>query len=362
MTGGSTSINHSFTQYRELGASARAMLVAAAARRWNVDPATCRTAQGVVTSGSHTATYGELAADAMAMRAAARAAEVARPVPHHRQADPARRFARRARRDAQVRDGLAPAGHDGGRGRAPAALRRTGCKLQRGGGPRRQGVVEVVEIPTDRGGTGVAVIANGYWPARLGRDALQVTWKDTGSTVTSAEQMQAYKQLAGTPGTVVRTADAGNAAGGHANPAGLRISVSGSCADGTAQLHGRRRPPSCACGIKIWGGSSMQTTDRAAVAKALGVAPEKVQIFTMMSGGDYGRRSTPTSDYVVEAARVSAAYLAAGHRARSRRSGRARTTCAAAITARWCCIGSTSASTAAARCGTGSTSSSASRC
>ena len=38
MTGGSTSINHSFTQYRELGASARAMLVAAAARRWNVDP------------------------------------------------------------------------------------------------------------------------------------------------------------------------------------------------------------------------------------------------------------------------------------------------------------------------------------
>ena len=72
MTGGSTSINHSFTQYRELGASARAMLVAAAARRWNVDPATCRTAQGVVTSGSHTATYGELAADAMAM-----------PVPQH---------------------------------------------------------------------------------------------------------------------------------------------------------------------------------------------------------------------------------------------------------------------------------------
>ena len=94
----------------------------------------------------------------------------------------------------------------------------------------------------------------------------------------------------------------------------------------------------------------MQTTDRAAVAKALGVAPEKVQIFTMMSGGDYGRRSTPTSDYVVEAARVSAAYRQPAT-CRSRRSGRARTTCAAAITARWCCIGSTSASTAAARCG-----------
>ena len=137
-------------------------------------------------------------------------------------------------------------------------------------------MVEVVEIPTDRGGTGVAVIANGYWPARLGRDALQVTWKDTGSTVTSAEQMQAYKQLAGTPGTVVRTADAGNAP-----PAATRIRQD---YEFPYLAHAPMEPlsctvdvgpPSCACGIKIWGGSSMQTTDRAAVAKALGVAPRK---------------------------------------------------------------------------------------
>ena len=67
MTGGATSVNHSFAQYRELGASARAMLVAAAARRWNVDPAACRTANGVVTAGNRSATYGELAPDAMAM-------------------------------------------------------------------------------------------------------------------------------------------------------------------------------------------------------------------------------------------------------------------------------------------------------
>ncbi|MBU9398873.1 xanthine dehydrogenase family protein molybdopterin-binding subunit [Burkholderia multivorans] len=315
MTGGSTSVNHSFTQYRELGASARAMLVAAAAQRWNVDPATCRTANGVVTSGNHRATYGELAPDAMAM-----------PVPQHvtlKSPDQFRLIGKPTPRvDARAMlDGSLKYGMDW---RLPDMMVAVVARPPRFGGQVAsynaaaaravKGVVEVVEIPTARGGTGVAVIANGYWPAKLGRDALQVTWKDAGSTVSSAEQMQAYKQLAGTPGTVVRTADAGTAPAAatrirtdyefpylaHApmEPLSCTVDVG---------------PASCACGIKIWGGSAMQTTDRAAVAKALGVAPEKVQIFTLTSGGDYGRRSTPTSDYVVEAAHVAAAYLAAGH-------------------------------------------------
>src|SRR5437868_2897290 len=67
MTGGSTALNHSFQQYRELGARARAMLVAAAAQQWKVDPASCSTSLGVVTSGSHRATYGELANAAMGL-------------------------------------------------------------------------------------------------------------------------------------------------------------------------------------------------------------------------------------------------------------------------------------------------------
>ncbi len=67
ITGGSTALNHSFAQYRELGARARTMLVAAAAERWKVDPSACRTANGVVTSGSNRATYGELAQAAMAL-------------------------------------------------------------------------------------------------------------------------------------------------------------------------------------------------------------------------------------------------------------------------------------------------------
>eukprot|EP00952_Eustigmatos_sp_NYUAD-ZCMA_P006734 28828-Eustigmatos_ZCMA.PRE.1 len=43
------------------------MLISAAAERWKVDPSTCRTANGVITSGSNRATYGELAQAAMAL-------------------------------------------------------------------------------------------------------------------------------------------------------------------------------------------------------------------------------------------------------------------------------------------------------
>ena len=65
MVGGSGSIAHSFQQYRELGAKTRAMLVAAAAERWNVAPDQCRTEASVVHGPSgQSAKYAELAADA----------------------------------------------------------------------------------------------------------------------------------------------------------------------------------------------------------------------------------------------------------------------------------------------------------
>src|ERR671912_43772 len=65
MVGGSGSIAHSFQQYRELGAKTRAMLVAAAAERWNVAPERCRTEASVVRGpGGQSAKYAELAAEA----------------------------------------------------------------------------------------------------------------------------------------------------------------------------------------------------------------------------------------------------------------------------------------------------------
>ena len=68
LTGGSHSVKNSFTQYRELGARARAMLLAAAAARWNVDVATLRTEAGAVLGPQgRKLGYGELAEAAMAL-------------------------------------------------------------------------------------------------------------------------------------------------------------------------------------------------------------------------------------------------------------------------------------------------------
>jgi isoquinoline 1-oxidoreductase beta subunit len=61
MTGGSTSTWESFGQLRQAGATARALLVAAAAQKWSVQPVDCRTAKGYVIGGKNKASYGELA-------------------------------------------------------------------------------------------------------------------------------------------------------------------------------------------------------------------------------------------------------------------------------------------------------------
>ncbi|HJT17896.1 MAG TPA: molybdopterin cofactor-binding domain-containing protein, partial [Thermoanaerobaculia bacterium] len=63
-TGGSSSVRTTWMPMRKAGATARAMLVAAAARKWSVDPATIAVSNGVVTSGAHKATFAELASAA----------------------------------------------------------------------------------------------------------------------------------------------------------------------------------------------------------------------------------------------------------------------------------------------------------
>ena len=69
MTGGSISIQNSFTQYRELGARARAMLIEAAARQWGVDAHTVKTREGrLLSADGRSAGYGEMSAAAMALR------------------------------------------------------------------------------------------------------------------------------------------------------------------------------------------------------------------------------------------------------------------------------------------------------
>ncbi len=311
MTGGSGSIRNSWLQYRELGARARAMLVGAAAQRFGVAPEACNVANGVVTAGKKRATFGELAADAMKQ-----------PVPEKVTLKDAKDFKRigkpTGRLDAQAKSrGQQGFGIDA---RAegmktvlivhPPVFGAQVASFDASKAKAIQGVVDVFQVQLDRGATGLAVVADGYWPAKMGRDALQVSWNtDAVEKVDTDALLARYKKMATEPGIKVRDADLSKIA-----TAPKKISAEFSF---PYLAHAPMEPLNCLIDFdgtrcKLSVGSQFQTIDQATVAAQLGLKPQDVQLSTMMAGGGFGRRAVPTSDYLVEAAQVAKAWRAAG--------------------------------------------------
>ncbi|WP_371767896.1 molybdopterin cofactor-binding domain-containing protein [Massilia sp.] len=313
MTGGSGTIAHSFTQYREIGARARAMLVQAAAQQWKADPSRCRTAKGVVYGpAGQKATYGSLAEAAMAL-----------PVPQtvtlkdqkafHYIGKPMPRLDARAKSTGRQQFGLdvKPAGTKVAVVAHPPVFGAKVAKFDASKAKAVRGVIAVLEIPVDRGGRGVAVVADGYWPAKQARDLLAIEW-DTSAVekVDSGRQLAQFAQLAKTPGAVARKADTSQLAG-----AAKKISA---VYEFPYLAHAPMEPINCTVDLKddactLWVGSQFQTIDQAAAAATAGLKPEQVTLNTMMAGGGFGRRAVPTSDFIVEAVNIAKAYKAAGH-------------------------------------------------
>jgi isoquinoline 1-oxidoreductase beta subunit len=312
MTGGSGSIAHSFMQYREVGARARAMLIAAAAEQWKVKPEQCKTAKGMVTGPSgQKASYGSLADAAMkqpvpatvALKDAKSFRIIGKPTP---------RLDARAKSSGKQQFGLdftLPGAKVAVVARPPVF----GAKVAKFDAARAmsiKGVVAVLQVPTDRGGSGVAVIADGYWPAKQGRDALAIEWDSSAvEKVSSAKQLEDYKALAKTAGLPVKKADTSKLAG-----AATKISA---MYEFPYLAHSPMEPLNCVVDLKadgctVWAGSQFQTFDHMAIARTAGLKPEQVTLNTMMAGGGFGRRAVPTSDYIVEAVNVAKAYHASG--------------------------------------------------
>jgi isoquinoline 1-oxidoreductase beta subunit len=312
MTGGSGSIAHSYMQYREIGAKARAMLVGAAAQQWNVRPEQCRTAKGVVYGpAGRKATYGALADAAMkqpvpekvALKNAKDFRIIGKPTP---------RLDARAKSSGKQEFGIdhvvpgmkvAVVAHPPVFGAKAVRFDATKAKAIKG-------VVAVLQVPTDRGGSGVAVIADGYWPAKQGRDALAIEWDSNGvAKVTSEQQFAEYKELAKKPGLVAKDADVSKLA---ASPRKIVAEF-----EFPYLAHAPMEPLNCVVDLKadsctVWAGTQFQTVDQAAIAKTAGLTPAQVTLHTMMAGGGFGRRAVPSSDYIVEAVNVAKAYRAAG--------------------------------------------------
>ena len=315
MTGGSNSIQNSFTQYRELGARARTMLVEAAARAWKVDAASVRTRAGrLIAADGRSAGYGEMSDAAMAL-----------PVPASvtlKKSDEFRLIGKPANR-------LDAADKSTGRQTFGMDMRRPGMKTvliarppQFGGtvggfdatrARAIKGVDTVMPVELDLGATGVAVVADGFWPAHMGRERLDIQWETPAEPADSRRLDAQFKALLDRDGLSARAGDRSGMAGAkkmitadfrfpflaHApmEPLNAVIEVSGTG-------NGRR--------CDIWTGTQFQTIDQATVARILKLEPQQVSIHTMFAGGGFGRRATPTADYLADASRVMKAWLAAG--------------------------------------------------
>jgi isoquinoline 1-oxidoreductase beta subunit len=313
ITGGSGTIAHSFTQYREIGARARAMLVAAAAEQWKLKPQQCRTAKGFVYGpAGQKATYGSLA-DAAMKQPVPQAVTLKDAKQFRYIGKPMKRLDARAKSTGRQQFGLdfKPEGVKVAVVAHPPVFGGKVAKFDAAKAKAIRGVLEVVEIPVDRGGRGVAVIAEGYWPAKQGRDALDIQWNLDGlAKADSAAQLTEFTELSKTPGAVARTAEAPAVAS-----AAKRISA---VYEFPYLAHAPMEPINCTVDLKddsctLWVGSQFQTGDQAAAAATAGLKPEQVTLHTMMAGGGFGRRAVPTSDFVVEAVNIAKAWKAAGH-------------------------------------------------
>ncbi|MCW0236534.1 MAG: xanthine dehydrogenase family protein molybdopterin-binding subunit [Ferrovibrio sp.] len=309
-TGGSTAIANSYDQLRKAGATARAMLVAAAAEQWKVPAQDITVSKGVVShAGSgRKASFGQLAAKAATMTPPAE-------VPLK---DPAKFVyigKKVARIDSRAKgNGTAQYTIDVKLpGMLTALLQRapqfgaTVKSFDAGKAKAVPGVVDVVQISN-----GVAVVAKNFWSAKLGREALTVEWDDAAAEKRGSDQILAeYKELAKKPGLPARKE--GNVDEAFAKAAKI-IEAS---YDFPYLAHAPMEPLDVVVkldtqgadirGCEIWAGDQFQTPDQMNAARVLGLKPEQVKINTLFAGGSFGRRATTMSDYIVEGAEIAKA-------------------------------------------------------
>ncbi len=300
-TGGSSAMANSWMQLRQAGAEARARLVAAAAKQWSLPASEISIDNGVVKHPSgKSAEFGELVETAQAI-----------PAPQDlKPKDPSQwRYIGKdfARVDAKPKtNGTAVYTIDV---KLPDMLTCAVARATRFGAKVKSfdpapalavsGVAEVFAIPT-----GVAVLAKSYWQARKGVEALKVEWDETGTEDRSSAQiLEECKTLVKSPGAIA--ANVGDAGATLANAAKI--------IEATYTFpylaHAPMEPNDCvirrtAKGVELIYGCQSQTLDQAMAAAVLGLKPEQVEIKTMLAGGSFGRRATPTAEMATEAAHV----------------------------------------------------------
>jgi len=309
MTGGSSSVKDLWGPMREAGASARAMLVTAAAARWGVAPEACHTEPGqVLGPGGRRLGYGELVADA-ARQPLPRRPTLKRADEFRLIGRPTLRLDTPGKLDGSARFGLdvQPEGLlYASVVMCPTLLGRA-VRVDDAAARALPGVQAVATFPPARGGTGgVAVVADHPWRAQKAAEALQVTW-DHGP-LAGFHSEQALTQLAQAASTEPGRAffsrgdvDAALAGATHRVSAEYRAPY---------LTHLALEPVNCTVRhdgdrATVWVSTQVPGLARAAAAEALGLPAEAVTVHVTLLGGGFGRRLEV--DYVAQAATIARA-------------------------------------------------------
>jgi isoquinoline 1-oxidoreductase beta subunit len=299
LTGGSTAVRGFWQTVRNAGATARELMVEAAAKTWQVPAASCRTENGAAIhkpTGRKLA-YGELVDTAATL-----------PVPGTAFLKDPKEFRligkSLPRLDTPAKtSGVAMFGMDV---RLPGMLTAVvaHCPVF-GGTPKRfdaaparaiKGVRDVVKIDS-----GVAVLADDFWSARRGRDALDVEWDEGPHAAVTSATIRAGFERALAQGVVVRAeGDVAKALKGS-----RRIEA---VYEVPYLAHACMEPMNCTAriapdGAELWVGTQAQTFAQNTAAHITGLPPDKIKVNTMFLGGGFGRRSE--QDFVAEAVELA---------------------------------------------------------
>jgi isoquinoline 1-oxidoreductase subunit beta len=308
VTGGSTSTWSEWDRLRQAGATARMMLIAAAAQSWNIDPASCRAENGFII---HVPSRRQLSYGHLAERAAHLTPPQNVPLKDPKDFKLIGKPIKRLDTPEKI-NGTAVFGLDVNLpGMLTAVVARPPVfsgRVKSVDASRTKaipGVQHVVEI--DRG---VAVVADGYWSASKGREALQIVWDEgTLAGLDSRKQREEYAALAQQTGAVARKE------GDVATAMGRTLKKLEAVYELPYLAHATMEPLNCVADVRpdrceVWTGTQFQTVDRMAAAQAAGLKPEQVNVHTTLLGGGFGRRAVFDSHFVREAVQISKAIKA----------------------------------------------------
>ncbi|UTW52272.1 xanthine dehydrogenase family protein molybdopterin-binding subunit [bacterium SCSIO 12827] len=306
-TGGSSSMTTSFDRYRKAGAAARMMLVAAAAKDWDVPATEVDVKDGRLTHASgKSAGFGEMAAKAALL-------PVPKDVPLKDRQDwtligngELRRYDSKAKTDGThpftidvVLPGMLTAVmiHPPKFGAVVKSFEAAKAKAMKG-------VVDVVATPR-----GVAVVGEHMWAALAARDAVAVTWDEAkAETRGSAAILAEYeKRAAAKPQATARSdGDATKALAGAAKTveATFRFPYLAHAAMEPLNAVARMNANGT---LELWAGHQLPGLYQGIAAGIAGIKPEQVVLHIMKTGGGFGRRGTPDGDIVAEAVMVAKA-------------------------------------------------------